>query len=56
MNIDMCKLEFGKDNMEEARKECIEILKNIRKVIDIKGLDYVESFVRLVNIQEGDNK
>ena len=54
MDKDMCKFEFGKENVEEVRKECIEILKNIRKVIDIKGLNYVETFVRIINIQEGD--
>ena len=52
MDKDMCKFEFGKENVEEVRKECIEILKNIRKVIDIKGLNYVESFVRLIDLEE----
>lgn len=52
MDKNICKFEFGKENVEEVREECIEILKNIKKVIDVKGLEYVENFIRLIKLEE----
>lgn len=50
MDNNIWKIEFGKDNEEEVRKECLNIINRTKEVIDIKGLEYIETYLRLINI------
>ena len=52
MNNNYWKVEFGKENAEEVREECLNIIGNIRNVINIRGLEYIETFIRLVELKE----
>lgn len=47
MNNNVWKIEFGKNNEEEVRKECLGIINRIKEVVDIKGLNYIETFLVL---------
>lgn len=51
MEKEYWQVMYGKNDAEEVRKECIEIIKNIKKVIDIKGIEYIENFIRMVEIK-----
>lgn len=46
------KIKFGKENAEEVRQECLVKINDIKKVIDIKGLEYIEMFLIMVDIKE----
>lgn len=46
------KIEFGKESAEEVRQECLVKINDIKKVIDIKCLEYIETFLRMIDIKE----
>ena len=52
MNKEYWLCEFGKDNPEDVRRECLNILDNIKNVIDIKGLNYIRTFIILAELKE----
>lgn len=52
MDKNYWEIEFGEENANEVRKECLIKINNIKKVIDIKGLEYIETFLRMVEIKE----
>ena len=52
MDKNVLKYELGVETEEEARTQCLEVLENIKKVIDIKGIGYIETFIRLLNFDK----
>lgn len=49
MNNDVLKYELGVNNKEEAKLRCLGIIENIRNVIDIKGLNYIETYILMAD-------
>lgn len=50
MNNNVLKYELGVNNIEEARTKSLSIIKDIKKVLDIKGIEYIETFIRMIEI------
>ena len=52
MDKNVLKYELGVETEEEARQQCLEVIENIQKVMDIKGIRYVETFLRLLDFNK----
>lgn len=48
MDKNILKYELGVNDIEEARRNSLNIIKDIKKVLDIKGIEYIETFIRII--------